>query len=129
MEHLLHVSDNYSARIWALAGSSLTLASGFISIHRRRYPGHKPHMSLLHLLDSTTQKVAILFLQEVKQDIVLWHAQLKNPRIQDDLQTHIQAHLLLVRKKITVFMEYQGVVPFQDALSFLQRTTYSVLHD
>jgi hypothetical protein len=86
---------------------------------------------LLHLQDSSSQKVFILFLQEVKRDpdTVFRHAQLKTSRRQEKLQLHIQAHLLLVVKKINDLLEYQGSLTFADALSFLQHITHSLVHD
>jgi hypothetical protein len=32
-------------------------------------------------------------------------------------------------KKVTAILEYQGILPFQDALSFLERITLSVLQN
>jgi hypothetical protein len=32
-------------------------------------------------------------------------------------------------KKVTAFLVYQGILRFQDALSFLERITHSVLHN
>ncbi len=46
-----------------------------------------------------------------------------------ELQPHMQSHLLSVVKKVKAFLEYQGVLPYKDALSFLEHVTHSVLHD
>jgi hypothetical protein len=43
--------------------------------------------------------------------------------------TTVNTSLFSVVKKVTTLLEYQDVLPFQDALSFLKRVTYSVLHD
>jgi hypothetical protein len=59
-----------------------------------------------YLQDSTTQKILILFLQEVKHDIIFLHAHLTTWRRQEELPLHIQAHLLLVVNKIYVLLEY-----------------------
>jgi hypothetical protein len=89
MEHLLYCCEHYSAKIWDLAGKSLTLA---LSHHSGEYiPAvvltpleivfNKPHPSiLLHISDATTRKVLILFLQEIKRDIIYRRAQLQEPR-------------------------------------------------
>ncbi len=75
MEHLLYSCEHYSAKIWDLAGKLLTLA---ISHHSGEYiPAlvltpleivfNKPRPSiLLHIPDSTTRKILILLLQEIK---------------------------------------------------------------
>ncbi len=87
---------------------------------------NKHHPSpLLYLQGSETRKVIILLLQEVKQDIVYQHAHLKNPRLQEELQPRIQAHILSVVKKVTALLEYQSVLSFQDLLNFLVRITDS----
>jgi hypothetical protein len=68
---------------------------------------NKPKSSiLLHVKDGTTRNVLILFLQEVKQDIVFRHAQLTVPRRWEEPLPRIQAQLLSV---IALF-EYQGVI-------------------
>jgi hypothetical protein len=94
MEHLLYGCENYSAKIWNLAGWSLMLV---ISRHSEDYVlnidltpleivYNKPHLSiLLRVKDGTTRKVLILFLQEVKWDIVFWHAQLTVHRRWEEL--------------------------------------------
>ncbi len=90
---------------------------------------NKPHPSLLlPLLDINTRKVVVLLLQEVKHDIVVWRAQLQVPRRQEELQPRILAHLISAVKKATAIREYQGVLPYKDALSFLEHITHSVLH-
>jgi hypothetical protein len=72
MEHLLYSCENYSAKIWALAGRVLMLAisrhSGDfiprIELTPQEIIFNKPHPSiLLHVPDETTRKVLILFLQ------------------------------------------------------------------
>ena len=72
-EHLLYACKNYSAKIWDLAGRTLTLA---ISRHTGDYIPviyftpleivyNKPHPSiLLHVKDGTTRKVLILLLKK-----------------------------------------------------------------
>jgi hypothetical protein len=71
---------------------------------------NKPHPSiLLHVPDGTTRKVLILFLQEIKRDIIFRRAQLAEPRRREELQPRIQAHLLSVISKLQAFLEYQGV--------------------
>jgi hypothetical protein len=79
MEHLLYGCENHSTKIWALAGRVLMLAisrhSGDfiprIELTQLEIIFNKPHPSiLLHVPDGTTRKVLILFLQEVKRDII-----------------------------------------------------------
>jgi hypothetical protein len=136
MEHLLYGCDNYSAKIWALAGRVLTLSlsrhSGDfiprIDLTPLEIVFNKPHPSfLLHVPDCTTRKVLILLLQEVKRDIS--RAQLAEPRRREELQPRIQAHLLSVISKLQAFLEYQGVLNYTDALALLRRMAHSVLHD
>jgi hypothetical protein len=77
---------------------------------------NKPHPSiLLHVPDGTTRKVLILFLQEIKRDIIFRRAQLAEPRRREELQPRIQAHLLSVISKLQAFLEYQGVLNYTDA--------------
>jgi hypothetical protein len=78
MEHLLYISDHYSARIWTLGTPlmlSLSRLTGeyipAISLIPLEIVFNKPQPSLfLHLQDSNTQNVVILLLQEVKCDII-----------------------------------------------------------
>ncbi len=109
MEHLLYSCEHYSAKIWDLAGKALTLA---ISHHSGDYVPtlvitpleiifNKPHpLILLHITDTTTRKVLILLLQEIKRDIVFRRAQLQEPRRREELHTRIQAHLVSVINKV-----------------------------
>jgi hypothetical protein len=136
MEHLLYCCEHYSAKIWDLAGKSLTLA---LSHHSGEYiPAvvltpleivfNKPHPSiLLHVPDATTRKVLILFLQEIKRDIIYRHAQLQEPRRREELHLRIQAHLVSVVNKISSLLEYQGTLQFMDGLSFLKRLSRIIL--
>jgi hypothetical protein len=68
-----------------------------------------------------------LLLQKVKHDIVFRHVQLQVSRQQEELQLRQQANLITVFKKVTAFLEYHRVLPFQDALPLLECIT--VLHD
>jgi hypothetical protein len=136
MEHLLYCCEHYSAKIRDLAGKSLTLA---LSHHSGEYiPAvvltpleivfNKPHPSiLLHVPDATTRKVLILFLQEIKRDIIYRRAQLQEPRWREELHPRIQAHLVLVVNKISSLLEYQGTLQFMDGLSFLKRLSRIIL--
>jgi len=138
MEHLLYACENYSAKIWDLAGRALTLAiSGhtgdyipMIDLTPLEITYNKPHPSiLLHVRDGTTRKVLILFLQEVKRDIIYRHAQLKQPRRREELHPRIQAHLLSVIRKIRSLLEYQGVLKYTDSLSLLQRLSHTITNN
>jgi hypothetical protein len=94
MEHLLYCCEHYSAKLWDLAGKALTLA---LSQYSGQYiPAvvrtpleivfNKPHPSiLLHIPDTTTWKVLILFLQEIKRDIINRQAQLQEPVQREEL--------------------------------------------
>jgi hypothetical protein len=138
MEHLLYGCENYSAKIWALAGWVLTLA---VSRHSGDFIPRieltpleifvkKLHPSiLLHVPDGTTRKVLILLLQEIKRDIIFCRAQLAEPRRREELQPRIQAHLLSVITKLQALLEYQGVLNYTDALALLRRMSHSVLND
>jgi hypothetical protein len=138
MEHLLYGCEKYSAKIWALAGRVLMLA---ISRHSGDFIPrieltpleiifNKPHPSVhLHVPDGTTRKVLILFLQEVKRDIIFRRAQLSEPRRREELQHRIQAHLLSVITKIQALLEYQGVLNYTDVLALLRCMSHSVLND
>jgi hypothetical protein len=138
MEHLLYGCENYSAKIWAMAGKVLTLS---LSRHSGDYIPridltpleivfNKPHPSiLLHVPDGTTRKILILFLQEIKRDIIFRRAQLAEPRRREELLPRIRAHLLSVISKLQSFLEYQGVLNFTDALALLRRMEHSTLHD
>ncbi len=98
MEHLLYGSQHYSAKIWELAGLSMTLA---ISGHMGEYIRclvlnpleivyNKPPPSILfHIKDATTRKILILFLHEMKRDNIFHHAQLSTLQRWEELQPHI----------------------------------------
>ncbi len=91
---------------------------------------NKPHPSiLLHVPDGTTRKILILFLQEIKRDIIFRRAQLAEPRRREELPPRIQAPLLSVISKLQSFLEYQGVLNYTDALALLRRMAHSTLHD
>jgi hypothetical protein len=136
MEHLLYSCKHYSAKIWDLAGKSMTLA---ISHHSGDYVPNmvltpleivfnKPHPSiLLHVKDATTQKVLILFLQEIKRDIIYRRTQLQEPRRREELHPRIQAHLVSVINKINALLEYQGTLQFSDGLALLKRMSQIIL--
>ncbi len=54
---------------------------------------NKPHPSiLLHITDATTRKVLILYLQEIKGDIIYWQAQLQELR-REELHPCIQSNI------------------------------------
>jgi hypothetical protein len=138
MEHLLYGCENYSAKIWALASKVLTLSlsrhSGDfiprIDLTPLEIVFNKPHPSiLLHVPDGTTRKILILFIQEIKRDIIFRRAQLTEPRRREELLPRIRAHLLSVISKLQSFLEYQGVLNFTDALALLRRMDHSTLHD
>jgi hypothetical protein len=83
MEHLLYGCENYSAKIWVPAGRVLTLSisrhSGDfiprIELTPLEIVFNKTHPSfLLHVPDGTTRKVLILFLKEIKRDIIFRRA-------------------------------------------------------
>jgi hypothetical protein len=136
MEHLLYCCEHYSAKIWALAGKSLTLA---LSHHSGEYiPAvvltppeivfNKPHPSiLLHIPDATTHKVLILLLQEIKRDIIYRRAQLQEPRRREELHPWIQAHLTSMINKISSLLKYQGTLQFAEGLFFLKRLSRIIL--
>jgi hypothetical protein len=76
-----------------------------------------------------TRKVFILFLQEVKRDIIFRRTQLSEPRCREELRPRIQTHLLSVITKIQALLEYQGVLNYNDALVLLRCMAHSVLND
>jgi hypothetical protein len=138
MEHLLYSCEHYSAKIWDLAGKALTLA---VSHHSSDYvPAmvltpleivfNKLHPSiLLHVKDATTRKVLILFLQEIKQDIIYRRAQLQEPRQREELHPRLQAHLVSAINKGTALLEYQGTLKFSDGLTLLKRLSRIILQE
>jgi hypothetical protein len=115
----IHSCKHYSAKIWDLAGKAVTLA---VSHHSGDYvPAmvlipleivfNKPHPSiLLHVKDTTTRNILILFLQKIKQDIIYRRAQLQEPRQREELHPCIQAHLVSLINKVTALLEYQGTL-------------------
>ncbi len=89
---------------------------------------NKLHPSiLLHVTDATTQKVFILFLQEIKRDIIYRWVQLQEPHRREELYPRIQAHLVSVKNKISALLEYQGALQFSDGLAFLKRMSRVIL--
>jgi hypothetical protein len=122
--------------IWALAGYALTLA---LFRYTEEYI-HNPY-STGNCVQQTSPfrssqrsrqecaKIVYPFFQEVKHDIIFRCAQLKAPRRQEELQLHIQAHLLSVVKTISALLEHQDVLTFVDGLSFLWFITHSLVGD
>jgi hypothetical protein len=91
---------------------------------------NKPHPStLLHVKDATTWKVLILFLQEIKQDIIYRRAQLQEPRRREELHPCIQAHLESVVNKSNALLEYQGTLQFSDGLALLKHLSRIILQE
>jgi hypothetical protein len=89
---------------------------------------NKPHLSiLLRITDATTRKVLILYLQEIKRDIIYRHAQLQEPRRREELHPCIQAHLISVINKISALLEYQGALQYSDALALRMRISQVIL--
>jgi hypothetical protein len=89
---------------------------------------NKPHPSiLLHITDATTRKVLILFLQEIKWDIIYRRAQLQEPHRREELHPHIQAHLISMINKISALLEYQGAVQLSDGLALLRHMSQVIL--
>jgi hypothetical protein len=138
MEHLLYGCENYSAKSGHLLGGylclrfrdTLEISSPESSLLSWRLSSNKPHPSILrHVPDGTTRKVLILFLEEVKRNIIFCRAQLSEPRRREELQPWIQAHFLSVTTKIQALLEYQGVLNYTDALALLRRMAHSVLND
>ncbi len=111
-----------SLHMWQLLSQDLVPAwpghhTLTIKVHERIYSDHQPnaieeslqHTPSLHSTSPSRQQhmeSCHPSMEEVKCDIVLWLAQLQNPRRQEELQPHIQAHLLLVIKKVTALLEY-----------------------
>jgi hypothetical protein len=106
MEHLLYSCEHYSAKIWDLAGKSLTLA---ISHHSGEYI---PALVLTPL--------EIVF-NKPHPSILL------EPRRREELHPRIQAHLVSVINKILALLEYQGALQFSDGLIFLKRLSRIIL--
>ncbi len=82
---------------------------------------NKPHPPiLLHITDATTWKVLILYLQEIKQDIIYRRAQLQEPHRREELHPRIQAHLIsVINNKISALLDYQGALQYSDDLALL----------
>ncbi len=108
MKHLLYaykLLSQYMGNSWLRSYSSL------FSSYRRLHSNQNPSFNgncvqqtpTLHSSPPSKQeyvKRVIPTFQEVECDIILRNAQLKAPRRQEELQTHIQAHLLSVVKKM-----------------------------
>jgi hypothetical protein len=89
---------------------------------------NKPHpLILLHITDATTWKALILFLQEIKRDIIYRQAQLQEPRRREELHPCIQAHLVSVINKISALLEYLGALQFSVGLALLKRMSQVIL--
>jgi hypothetical protein len=89
---------------------------------------NKAHPSiLLHIMDATTRKVLILYLQEIKREIIYRHAQLQEPQRREELHPRIQTHLISVINKICALLEYQGTLQYSDALALLMRMIQVIL--
>ncbi len=69
----------------------------------------------------------ILFLQEIKRDIIYRRAQLQEPRQREELHPRIQAHLVSVINKISALLEYQGTLQFLEGLALLKHMSRIIL--
>jgi hypothetical protein len=118
MEHLLYLCPNYSEPLWAEASTTLTAA---IAHHTQEYTAwvdltpkeiiyNKPHPSiLLKKSDKYVRNIILIFIQEVKRDIIFRRMQIKEPKRQAFPRIRMQAHLLLIIRKLISLLEYQGI--------------------
>ncbi len=107
MKHLLYADkllSQYKGNSWLCSYSSLFSSYG--RLHSNQNPSFNGNCvqqtQTLHSSPPSKKeyvKRVIPTFQEVELDIILRNAQLKAPRRQEELQTHIQAHLLSVVKK------------------------------
>jgi hypothetical protein len=129
MEHLLYLCPNYSEPLWAEASTTLTTT---IAHHTQEYTARidltpkeiiykKPHPAiLLTISDKHVRNTILIFIQEVKWDIIFRRMQLKEPNRQEVPKIRLQAHLLSVIRKLISLLEYQGIVHNKLPLTFLR---------
>jgi hypothetical protein len=132
----LYAWENYSAKIWTLAGRALP----GLPAYRWLYPSiiliplvivynKFPPYFLLHLQDGIAWKVLILVLLEVSVILSLDIAQLTTLSRREKLHWHTQAHLPSSPTKLTsCWYEYQGILNLVD-LFLLRRMAHSLFHD
>jgi hypothetical protein len=89
MEHLLYLCPNYLEPLWSEASTTLTTT---FSHHTQEYTAlidlipkeiiyNKPHPAiLLKVSDKHVRNIILIFIQEVKRDIIFRRIQLKEPK-------------------------------------------------
>ena len=117
MEHLLYDCDHHSVIIWAEVGKVMTqLLADRVGhqIARIEYTPKEiifnvPHPSIqLYEEDALVKKIIILYIQELKRDIIYRKMNLtENHRNREVPLFRIQAHIMTTMNKIISLLEYQ----------------------
>jgi hypothetical protein len=88
---------------------------------------NKPHPALLlQISDKLIRYSILVVIQEIKRNIIFRRMQLTEPLRQEVPKIRMQAHLLLVIRKLISLLEYQGIVQNTAPISFLTALTNTV---
>jgi hypothetical protein len=125
---LIYLCPSYAEKLWAEFGLALTQK---ITQFTNKYTAHieltpkeiiynKPHpIILLRILDKLVLYSILVIIQEIKCNFIFRGMQLTEPPRQEVPRLRLQAHLLLVTRKLISLLEYQGIVQNNTPISFL----------
>ncbi len=84
---------------------------------------NKPHPSvLIHIKDEESRKILLLFIQEVKREIIYRRMNIReNQMNRTTPRIRIQAHISTVIKKITSLLEYRGIMENKQSIQMMKK--------
>jgi len=131
MEHLLYGCDNHTSLLWreisTLMTRLITRLAGQqvarIDYTPKEIVYNVPHPSIqLHLQDGEIKKTLILFIQEIKRDIMYRRMNImEGHRNRQMPLVRIQAHIMSVVKKIISILNYQGTMKVQKSREIMEQ--------
>jgi hypothetical protein len=136
MEHLLYLCPNYAEKLWVEFGQVLTQAisqfsaeyTARIELTPKEIIFNKPHPSiLLRITDKPTRYIILATIQEIKRTIIFRRMQLTEPSRHEVPKIRMQAHLLLVTRKLISLLEYQEIVQNKTPILFLTTLNFVII--
>ena len=131
MEHLLYGCDNHTSLLWREISTLMTRLITRLAgkqVARMDYTPKEivynvPHPSIqLHLQDGEIKKTLILFIQEIKRDIMYRRMNImEGHRNRQMPLVRIQAHILSVVKKIISILNYQGTMKVKKSREMMEQ--------
>jgi hypothetical protein len=131
MEHLLYGCDNHTSLLWREISTLMTRLITRLAgkqVARMDYTPKEivynvPHPSIqLHLQDGEIKKTLILFIQEIKRDIMYRRINImEGHRNRQMPLVRIQAHILSVVKKIISILNYQGTMKVKKSREMMEQ--------